>query len=164
MNANATASTSGSSGRQQNGQRGRSDGQRRRRGGPNTDRGSRSHGARPRKAADYTPATETIAPQAVINEAARVAVERAEAQAAAAAATASTLALQADGDGVASSNIQADDAEPDLCYICTEPVKYYVLGLCSHRTCHVCALRLRALYKKRECTFCKVSGATLWSH
>ncbi len=44
----------------------------------------------------------------------------------------------------------------DVCWICAEPVKYYALSECNHRTCHVCALRLRALYKKIECTFCKV--------
>lgn len=47
-----------------------------------------------------------------------------------------------------------DDAP--VCWICAEPVKYYSLSACNHRTCHVCALRLRALYKKLECTFCKV--------
>ncbi|KAH8929077.1 hypothetical protein BT69DRAFT_1236398 [Atractiella rhizophila] len=45
--------------------------------------------------------------------------------------------------------------EDDLCFICAEPIKFYALGPCSHRTCHVCAIRLRALYKKTECTFCK---------
>lgn len=44
----------------------------------------------------------------------------------------------------------------DICFICAEPVKYYSLSVCNHRTCHVCALRLRALYKKDVCTFCKV--------
>ena len=48
----------------------------------------------------------------------------------------------------------ADDG--DICWICAEPVKYWSVSECNHRTCHVCALRLRALYKKMECTFCKV--------
>lgn len=48
------------------------------------------------------------------------------------------------------------DSEPDVCWICAEPVKYYSLSECNHRTCHVCAIRLRALYKKTDCTFCKV--------
>ncbi|KAJ7706693.1 hypothetical protein B0H17DRAFT_972658 [Mycena rosella] len=42
-----------------------------------------------------------------------------------------------------------------ICWICAEPVKYYAVSECNHRTCHVCALRLRALYKKTDCTFCK---------
>lgn len=48
------------------------------------------------------------------------------------------------------------DSESDVCWICAEPVIYYSLSACNHRTCHVCALRLRALYKKDVCTFCKV--------
>ncbi|KIK00343.1 hypothetical protein K443DRAFT_612765 [Laccaria amethystina LaAM-08-1] len=43
----------------------------------------------------------------------------------------------------------------DVCWICAEPVKYYSVSECNHRTCHVCALRLRALYKKTDCAFCK---------
>ncbi|KAI0362624.1 hypothetical protein OH77DRAFT_1584982 [Trametes cingulata] len=45
--------------------------------------------------------------------------------------------------------------EGTVCWICAEPVKYWSVSECNHRTCHVCALRLRALYKKMECTFCK---------
>jgi E3 ubiquitin-protein ligase ZNF598 len=51
--------------------------------------------------------------------------------------------------------------EIDVCFICAEPVKYYSVSACNHRTCHVCALRLRSLYKKTDCTFCKVSAAIL---
>ncbi|KII88284.1 hypothetical protein PLICRDRAFT_29860 [Plicaturopsis crispa FD-325 SS-3] len=52
--------------------------------------------------------------------------------------------------------IKAPEAdEEDLCFICAEPVKYYSVSQCNHRTCHVCSLRLRALYKKMDCTFCK---------
>ncbi|KAF8337638.1 uncharacterized protein EI90DRAFT_3152271, partial [Cantharellus anzutake] len=43
----------------------------------------------------------------------------------------------------------------DSCLICAEPVKYYAISSCNHRTCHQCALRWRALYKKHECAFCK---------
>ncbi|KAJ7187604.1 hypothetical protein GGX14DRAFT_611193 [Mycena pura] len=42
-----------------------------------------------------------------------------------------------------------------VCWICAELVKYYAVSDCNHRTCHVCALRLRALYKNDHCTFCK---------
>ena len=48
----------------------------------------------------------------------------------------------------------SDDAE--ACWICAEPVKYFSVSQCNHRTCHVCALRLRALWKRLDCTFCKV--------
>ena len=54
----------------------------------------------------------------------------------------------------------ADATSPDddtgICWICAEPVKYYSVSECNHRTCHVCALRLRALWKRQDCTFCKV--------
>ncbi|KZV79126.1 hypothetical protein EXIGLDRAFT_480994 [Exidia glandulosa HHB12029] len=64
---------------------------------------------------------------------------------------------------VTSAASTADDAQSvdssatPTCWICAEPVKYYALSECNHRTCHVCCLRLRALYKKRECTFCKAA-------
>jgi Zinc finger, C3HC4 type (RING finger) len=56
---------------------------------------------------------------------------------------------------------QLDESQDqDLCWICAEPIKYYAVSECNHRTCHVCALRLRALYKKLDCTFCKVRIAS----
>ena len=54
------------------------------------------------------------------------------------------------------NNTDQQDDEQGVCWICAESVKFYSLSECNHRTCHVCALRLRALYKKLECTFCKV--------
>ncbi|UZJ57218.1 hypothetical protein CBS101457_006538 [Exobasidium rhododendri] len=54
-----------------------------------------------------------------------------------------------------------DAAEAEQCFICAEPVQLYSISPCNHRTCHVCAVRLRALYKKRECTFCKVTSDVL---
>lgn len=50
------------------------------------------------------------------------------------------------------------DEERDICFICAEPVKLYSVPPCSHRVCHICAMRLRALWKKRECTFCKTEA------
>ncbi|KAJ7043030.1 hypothetical protein C8F04DRAFT_1218783 [Mycena alexandri] len=56
---------------------------------------------------------------------------------------------------------QVGDDEVALCWICAEPVKYYAVSECNHRTCHVCSLRLRALYKKNDCTFCKDPQPTI---
>ena len=53
-------------------------------------------------------------------------------------------------------NDENEEDEEDTCYLCTDPVKYYALPECGHRTCHICTLRLRALYKQTSCTFCKV--------
>lgn len=49
----------------------------------------------------------------------------------------------------------------DICFICADPILYHALGDCNHRTCHYCALRLRALYKNRNCAYCKVCGIHL---
>ncbi|KAG5642923.1 hypothetical protein DXG03_001874 [Asterophora parasitica] len=70
---------------------------------------------------------------------------------------------------VLEEKVQAADSTPatdgdddaDVCWICAEPVKYYSVSECNHRTCHVCALRLRALYKKTDCTFCKEPQSTV---
>ncbi|KAF7966741.1 hypothetical protein HWV62_37215, partial [Athelia sp. TMB] len=59
----------------------------------------------------------------------------------------------------ASGATTADDAE--VCWICAEPFKFYSVSDCDHRTCHICALRLRALYKKTDCTFCKTPQPTV---
>ncbi|CAG8437234.1 9264_t:CDS:2 [Funneliformis mosseae] len=41
------------------------------------------------------------------------------------------------------------------CFICAEPVQYYAVPECNHKSCHVCSLRLRALYKSKDCAYCK---------
>ena len=77
-------------------------------------------------------------------------------------ATDSTDRVKFDADTAAADDVSAsqtkaqEDDSQDICWICAELVKYYAVSECNHRTCHVCALRLRALYKKLDCTFCKV--------
>ena len=56
--------------------------------------------------------------------------------------------------GLNSRDVDSSDVSP-VCFICAEKVSIWALGPCSHRTCHVCTLRLRALFKSKECTFCK---------
>lgn len=53
----------------------------------------------------------------------------------------------------------SSEASGELCFICTEPIVTYAVGACDHRTCHLCALRLRALYETRNCAYCKVCHA-----
>ncbi|KAI1638491.1 hypothetical protein F4809DRAFT_600217 [Biscogniauxia mediterranea] len=48
-----------------------------------------------------------------------------------------------------------DDAEAEVCHICASPVVYQSVTPCNHRTCHICALRMRALYKNKECAICR---------
>lgn len=55
----------------------------------------------------------------------------------------------------------SSEASGELCFICTEPIVTYAVGACDHRTCHLCALRLRALYETRNCAYCKVCDVML---
>ncbi|KAJ5280589.1 hypothetical protein N7478_005961 [Penicillium angulare] len=50
----------------------------------------------------------------------------------------------------------ADDGE--VCFICASPVEHTSVSPCNHRTCHICALRLRALYKNRGCAHCRTES------
>ncbi|KAK6433329.1 hypothetical protein LTR95_010494 [Oleoguttula sp. CCFEE 5521] len=52
-----------------------------------------------------------------------------------------------------------DDAE--VCFICASPIDHHSVAPCNHRTCHVCALRLRALYKTKACAHCRSEAATV---
>lgn len=45
-----------------------------------------------------------------------------------------------------------------MCFICASPVVYNALTPCNHRTCHICALRMRALYKTRDCAHCRTES------
>lgn len=51
-----------------------------------------------------------------------------------------------------------EELEAEICFICASPVVHQSLAPCSHRTCHICSLRLRALYKTRACAHCRVSS------
>ncbi|WWC90552.1 uncharacterized protein L201_005488 [Kwoniella dendrophila CBS 6074] len=53
------------------------------------------------------------------------------------------------------SNETPTEVDDDVCFICAEPITFWSVGVCGHRTCHVCAVRLRTFYKKTDCTFCK---------
>ncbi|ETN38850.1 uncharacterized protein HMPREF1541_06891 [Cyphellophora europaea CBS 101466] len=50
----------------------------------------------------------------------------------------------------------ADDAE--VCFICASPIDHTAIGPCNHQTCHICALRMRALYKTRACAHCRTEA------
>ncbi|KAJ5793325.1 uncharacterized protein N7503_009303 [Penicillium pulvis] len=50
----------------------------------------------------------------------------------------------------------ADDGE--VCFICASKVEHTSVSPCNHRTCHICALRLRALYKNKGCAHCRTES------
>ena len=54
-----------------------------------------------------------------------------------------------------------DDVEAEVCFICASPVVHQSVAPCNHRTCHICSLRLRALYKTKTCAHCRVCWSLL---
>ena len=58
-------------------------------------------------------------------------------------------------------NQDIDEAEAEICFICASPVVHNAVAPCNHRTCHICALRLRALYKTKTCAHCRVSTVNI---
>ena len=48
------------------------------------------------------------------------------------------------------------DAEESVCFICANPVVYHSIAPCGHSTCHICSLRMRALYGVKACAHCRV--------
>ncbi|GAB7353308.1 hypothetical protein MBLNU459_g3806t1 [Dothideomycetes sp. NU459] len=54
-----------------------------------------------------------------------------------------------------------DEVEAEVCFICASPVVHNSVAPCNHRTCHICALRLRALYKTKACAHCRTEAQTV---
>ncbi|KAL8778422.1 MAG: hypothetical protein Q9213_007422 [Squamulea squamosa] len=50
------------------------------------------------------------------------------------------------------------DGDAEVCFICASTVVHNAIAPCNHRTCHICALRLRALYKTRACAHCRTEA------
>lgn len=51
--------------------------------------------------------------------------------------------------------------EGEVCFICAGTVDHWAIVPCNHRTCHICALRSRALYKSKACLHCRTEAATV---
>jgi E3 ubiquitin-protein ligase ZNF598 len=51
----------------------------------------------------------------------------------------------------------ASEAEGEVCFICANPIIHHSIAPCNHITCHICSLRMRALYKNKDCPHCRVS-------
>ncbi|KAF8426403.1 zinc finger protein [Tirmania nivea] len=50
------------------------------------------------------------------------------------------------------------DAEEPVCFICANPVVYHSIAPCGHSTCHICSLRMRALYGVKACAHCRTES------
>ncbi|KAI9640903.1 hypothetical protein NHQ30_010744 [Ciborinia camelliae] len=48
-----------------------------------------------------------------------------------------------------------EPVEAEVCFICASDVEHNAVAPCNHRTCHICALRMRALYKTKDCVHCR---------
>lgn len=55
---------------------------------------------------------------------------------------------------------QEEDDDAEVCFICANPIVHLSVAPCNHSTCHICSLRLRGLYKSKECPHCRVSTAS----
>lgn len=63
-----------------------------------------------------------------------------------------------EGDENKEQNGTEDEVEAEVCFICASLVVHNSVAPCNHRTCHICALRLRALYKTRACAHCRTEA------
>ncbi|PQE06582.1 C2H2 finger domain-containing protein [Rutstroemia sp. NJR-2017a BVV2] len=51
-----------------------------------------------------------------------------------------------------------EDEDEEVCFICAASIEHNAVTPCNHRTCHICALRMRALYKTKDCPHCRTSA------
>jgi len=58
----------------------------------------------------------------------------------------------------ADADADADAEEGEVCFICASPVQHTAVAPCNHRSCHICSLRLRALYKTKACAHCRTES------
>lgn len=68
-------------------------------------------------------------------------------------------AIKGEGEATGKQLVAAATDEPDdgeVCFICASTIEHTSVAPCNHRTCHICALRLRALYKNKACAHCRV--------
>lgn len=65
-------------------------------------------------------------------------------------------AREAGPTGMSVPTKENEDSEAEVCFICASTVVHHSVAPCNHRTCHICALRMRALYKTKDCAHCRV--------
>ncbi|KAN0122893.1 hypothetical protein V8E51_001219 [Hyaloscypha variabilis] len=51
--------------------------------------------------------------------------------------------------------VKEGEVEAEVCWICASPIEHESIAPCNHRTCHICCLRMRALYKDKNCAHCR---------
>lgn len=68
----------------------------------------------------------------------------------------SKKAAEGEGDGEKTEGKGDTETEAEVCWICASPIVHEAIAPCNHRTCHICSLRMRALYKDKNCAHCRV--------
>ncbi|KAF2630804.1 hypothetical protein BU25DRAFT_455870 [Macroventuria anomochaeta] len=53
---------------------------------------------------------------------------------------------------------EAVDDDAEVCFICASPVQHTAIAPCNHRSCHICSIRMRALYKTKACAHCRTES------
>ncbi|KAL2186128.1 hypothetical protein L209DRAFT_710006 [Thermothelomyces heterothallicus CBS 203.75] len=53
---------------------------------------------------------------------------------------------------------EGTDGDVEVCFICANPISHHSVAPCNHVTCHICSLRLRALYKNKDCPHCRTTA------
>ncbi|OAA53918.1 Zinc finger, RING/FYVE/PHD-type [Niveomyces insectorum RCEF 264] len=59
------------------------------------------------------------------------------------------------GEAAAAAAAGDTDDDAEVCFICANPVIHHSIAPCNHITCHICALRMRALYRTKDCPHCR---------
>ncbi|CAK7267914.1 hypothetical protein SEPCBS57363_002833 [Sporothrix epigloea] len=53
------------------------------------------------------------------------------------------------------STDDTSEGDAEVCFICASPLVHHAIAPCNHLTCHICALRMRALYRTKDCPHCR---------
>ncbi|KAG7145722.1 E3 ubiquitin-protein ligase hel2 like [Verticillium longisporum] len=61
-------------------------------------------------------------------------------------------------DGKAAEGAPSTSDGDEVCFICADPIKFHSIAPCNHKTCHICGLRMRALYKTTDCPHCRTAA------
>ena len=67
---------------------------------------------------------------------------------------------RAEGETVSAAPVDGD-AEAEVCFICASTISHTAVTPCNHRSCHICSLRYRALYKTKACPYCRLEAASV---
>jgi hypothetical protein len=51
-----------------------------------------------------------------------------------------------------------EDPDAEVCFICASTVQHTAIAPCNHRSCHICSIRMRALYKTKACAHCRTES------